>query len=191
MYRCAWANGSDIEKKYHDDIWGVPCYDDHELFKKLILDGMQAGLSWLTILKKQSDIEKAFDDFDIPKILLYDDDKVEALMQNPGIIRNRLKIKSVITNAKAFIDIQKSHQSFSNYLWSFVDFTPIDHQIKSMKDIPTRNDLSDKISKDLKEKGFKFCGTTIIYAYLQAIGIINDHETHCFRYADIKKSSTF
>jgi DNA-3-methyladenine glycosylase I len=186
MQRCAWANGSEIEKKYHDEIWGVPCRNDQELFKKLILDGMQAGLSWYIILKKQKDIEAAFDDFDMDKILKYDDAKVESLMSNPNIIRNRLKIKSVITNAKAFIEIQSMYGSFAKYLWAFVDDKPVDHQIQTIKDIPTRNELSDLISKDLKQKGFKFVGTTIIYAYLQAVGIINDHEINCFRYETLK-----
>lgn len=188
MKRCQWADGHPMLETYHDHVWGVPCYDDLELFKKLILDGMQAGLSWLIVLKKQKDIEEAFDHFDINRILTYDQDKIDALMNNPKIIRNRLKIQSVITNARAYLKIKAQYGSFSDYLWSFVDFKPIDNQIKHMREIPTRNELSDRISKDLKSHGFKFVGTTIVYAFLQAVGIINDHETSCFRYEAIKKS---
>lgn len=179
--RCNWAeNAPDFYQQYHDTEWGVPVYDDQVLFEFLVLEGMQAGLSWLTILGKRESMRKAFDQYDLKVIQQYDQKKIDQLLQNPGIIRNKLKVNSVITNAKAFQEVQKEFGSFSNYLWNFVDGKPVVTRWKSMKDMPVSTELSDRISKDLKRRGFKFVGTTIIYAYLQAVGVVDDHEEKCF-----------
>ena len=172
---------------YHDLEWGVPQHDDKTLFEFLILEGMQAGLSWNTILKKRENFRKAFDDFDYNKIAEYSEDNIEKLLQNSGIIRNRLKIQSVITNAKAFLAIQKEYGSFDKYIWSFVNYKPIVNTCSSLHDIPSNTELSEKISKNLKKRGFKFIGTTIMYAFMQAVGMVNDHTTYCFRYDEIKQ----
>ena len=179
--RCAWAeNASELDQKYHDEEWGVPVYDDSILFEFLVLEGMQAGLSWSTILHRRESMKKAFDNYNLQKITKYDQKKKEALLQDPGIIRNRLKVEAVVINAKLFTDIQKEYGSFANYLWAFVDGKPIVNNRKSSRDVPTSTPLSDEISKDLKKRGFKFVGTTIIYAYLQAVGVVNEHEECCF-----------
>ncbi len=180
MKRCFWVDeNSEIYIKYHDEEWGVPCHDDLKLFELLILECFQAGLSWITILKKREAFIKAFDNFDINKVANYDELKVEELMQNSAIIRCRGKIKAVILNANIFIKIQKEFGSFDKYIWSFTD----NKIIKNTDDrFPTSTPLSDKISKDLKKRGMKYVGTKIIYSYLQAIGVVNDHETTCFRY---------
>lgn len=178
--RCAWAGNDPLYIDYHDNEWGKPVRDDAKLFEMLILEGMQAGLSWITVLRKRDAYRKAFDGFDIDKIILYDDAKIEELMQNPGIIRNRLKINSVITNAKAFKAIQKEYGSFSAFLWDYVDNKPVQNNWTEMKDMPATSELSDCISKDLKTRGFKFVGSTIIYAYMQAVSLVNDHVTDCF-----------
>jgi DNA-3-methyladenine glycosylase I len=183
--RCTWARGSELEQIYHDNVWGRPCYDDNQLFRKLILDTMQAGLSWITILKKEKAFDEAFDGFDLQKIVAYDNQKISELMNNSGIIRNKLKILSVISNAKAFLDIQKAYGSFKDYLWAYVDFKPINHHIQSMDEIPAFTPLSVNISDDLKKRGFKFVGPTVVYAYMQAIGMVNDHEVSCDFYQDI------
>ncbi len=179
--RCGWAL-TEPNLTYHDTEWGVPQHDDNALFEKLILDGMQAGLSWEIILKKKENFRRAFDNFDIDKILAYDDEKIESLMQDSGIIRNRLKIKSVVTNAKAFREVQARYGSFDKFLWDYVDGEPIANSFHTLADVPTSTPLSDRISKDMKKLGFKFVGTTIIYAYIQAVGLVNDHTKDCFLY---------
>ena len=185
--RCEWALNSELMKNYHDKEWGVPQHDDMVLFEFLILEGMQAGLSWDTILKKRENFRKAFDNFDYIKIANYSEDKIEILLQNKGIIRNRLKIQSLISNAKAFLSIQNEYSTFDNYIWNFVNYKPIVNTWSSLNEIPSNTALSEKISKDLKKIGFKFIGTTIIYAFMQAVGLVNDHATYCFRYEEIKK----
>lgn len=183
IQRCSWAT-TDLYKEYHDNEWGKPVHDENKLFEMLILEGMQAGLSWLTILNKREAFRIAFDNFDCKKVALYDDAKIEELMQNSSIVRNRLKIKSAITNAQQFIKIQESYGSFDSFVWSYVDGKPILNQFQTETDIPARTALSDQISKDLKKLGFKFVGSTIIYAYMQAIGIVNDHVKGCHLYAN-------
>ncbi len=180
MKRCFWVDeNSQIYKDYHDNEWGVPKYDDHELFELLILESFQAGLSWLTVLKKRDAFRLAFDNFDVKKVANYDENKVNELLQNEGIIRSRSKINSAISNAKIFIQIQKEYGSFSKYIWSFTDGKIIKNKNDKFE---VSTPLSDKISKDLKKRGMKYVGTVIIYSYLQSIGIINDHETGCFKY---------
>ena len=177
--RCEWAEVSDLDRKYHDTEWGVPVHSDGELFEYLILEGAQAGLSWSTILKKREGYRLLFDQFDIEKISQYDQEKVEELMLDARIIRNRLKINSTITNAHAFIKVQKEFGSFSDYLWSYVDGKPMINKWETMADVPATTELSDKLSKDLKKRGFKFIGSTICYAFLQATGVIDDHLVSC------------
>ena len=180
MKRCRWVNEkSEIYVKYHDEEWGVPKYDDRELFELLVLESFQAGLSWLTILKRREDFRKAFDNFDVIKVSNYNQEKVEELVNNEKIIRCRGKITSTINNAKIFRQIQKEYGSFSNYIWGFTDNKIIQNEFDQL---PVSTPLSDKISKDLKKRGMKYVGTVIIYSYLQAIGIVNDHEKNCFRY---------
>lgn len=178
--RCAWAGDDELYCRYHDEEWGIPVHDDRKLFEMLILEGMQAGLSWITILRKRENYRKAFDGFDIDKILQYDDDKVASLMQDAGIVRNRLKIQSVLVNAKAFRAVQEAHGSFDSFLWAYVDGKPIRNIWREMAEIPAHTGLSDQISKDMKKLGFKFVGSTIIYAYMQAVGVVNDHVADCF-----------
>lgn len=181
--RCAWVNmKNEIYIKYHDKEWGVPVHDDNKLFELLILEGAQAGLSWETILNKRENYRKAFDEFDVRKVSKYTEKKEKELLQNEGIIRNRLKIKSAIQNAKVFLKIQKKFESFDKYIWNFVEGKQIKYKFKYINKIPTKTELSDKISKDLKKQGMNFVGSTIIYAYMQAIGLVNDHEINCFRY---------
>ena len=180
MKRCFWVDEkSEIYTKYHDEEWGVPKYDDRDLFELLILEGFQAGLAWITVLKKREAFRNAFDNFDVKKVSKYNEDKVNELMQNPGIIKSRNKIEAAINNAKIFMQIQKEFGSFSNYIWGFTD----NKVIKNMTDeFPVKTELSDRISKDLKKRGMKYTGSVIIYSYLQAIGVVNDHERGCFRY---------
>ena len=183
--RCQWISlKSPLYLKYHDEEWGVPVHDDKKLFAKLILDGAQAGLSWFTILKKRENYKKAFDDWDYVKIAMYGDKKINELLENEGIVRNRLKVGSTIKNAKVFIDIQKEFGSFDKYLWRFVGGKPIQNKFKKMSDLPAKTELSDTISKDLKERGMSFVGPTIIYSYMQAIGMVNDHTIDCFRFKE-------
>lgn len=179
--RCFWCKGDALYEEYHDREWGMPVKDDQKLFEMLILEGFQAGLSWLTILRRRPNFYKAFDDFDIQKILHYDDAKHEQLMQDERIIRNRLKIASVKTNAEAFCRVQREFGSFSSYIWGFTEGKTIRNTPKIREDIKASTPLSDKISKDLKKRGFKFVGSTIIYAYLQAVGIVDDHMEGCFK----------
>ncbi len=180
MKRCSWVDeNSQIYKDYHDNEWGVPKYDDRELFELLILEGFQAGLSWLTVLKKREAFRKAFDNFDVKKVAKYDENKIAELLQNEKIIRSRSKINSAILNAQIFIQIQKEFGSFSKYIWSFTEGKIIKNKDDKFK---VSTPLSDAVSKDLKKRGMKYVGTVIIYSYLQSIGIVNDHETTCFRY---------
>ena len=176
--RCGWAK-KELDIEYHDTQWGKPCYDDDELFEMLILEGFQAGLSWTTILNKRENFRKAFDKFNYKKIAKYNEKKFDELMLNEGIIRNKLKIHSSAINANKFMEVQSEFGSFSKYLWGFVDNKPIINKWKTLQEVPESTELSDKISKDMKKRGFKFVGTTIIYAYLQAVGVVNDHLTSC------------
>ena len=177
--RCQWVTEDPLYIRYHDEEWGRPEYDDRVLYEFLLLEGFQAGLSWITILRKRENFRKAFDNFDYRKIALYDDNKLEKLRQDKGIIRNRLKIKAAKTNAIAFMKVQKEFGSFSKYLWAFVNHKPIVNHWKSQSKVPASTELSDKISKDLKKRGFTFVGSTIIYAYLQSMGLVDDHEAEC------------
>lgn len=177
--RCPWCEKDDLYRSYHDNEWGKPVYDDATLFEFLVLESFQAGLSWYIILKKRENFRKAFDSFDYQKIAQYSDEKVAELMQNEGIIRNRLKILATINNAQRFMEVQQQFGSFSKYIWDFVDGKPIVNRPKTLQDVPATTELSDKIAKDLKKKGFKFLGSTVVYAHLQATGMINDHLEDC------------
>jgi DNA-3-methyladenine glycosylase I len=183
--RCKWCGNDPLYVKYHDSEWGFPVYEDTKLFEFLVLESFQAGLSWITILKKRENFRTAFDNFDYHKIALYDNNKYLSLLENDGIVRNKLKIKATINNAHQFLKIQEEFGSFSNYIWSFTDGKSLQNIFNSLKDIPTSTNLSDTISKDLKNRGFKFVGSTIIYAYMQAIGVVNDHTVDCFRYDEV------
>ena len=185
--RCAWVTDDPIYIHYHDTEWGVPIYDDRLLFEFLILEGAQAGLSWLTILKRRENYRLCFDHFNAEKIVNYDDQKYQALLETAGIIRNRLKIQSVITNAQAYLAIKKESSSFHDYIWQFVDGNPIHNHWKKHTDIPTTTAQSDAMSKDLKKRGFKFVGSTICYAYMQAVGMVNDHIKDCFKFDEMNK----
>jgi len=188
LKRCPWSEGSDQYIKYHDEEWGVPVFDDKTLFEFLTLETAQAGLSWSTILKRRENYKKAYDNYDIIKIASYDENKIQELLNNEGIIRYRLKIESSINNAKQFLKVQDEYGSFSNYLWSFVDHKPIINSWKKLSEVPAETELSKQIAKDLKSKGFKFVGSVTIYAYLQAVGVVNDQLTNCFKYKEIKYS---
>lgn len=177
--RCGWAQKNELMTKYHDEEWGKPLHDDQKLFEFLILEGMQAGLSWQTILNKREEFRKAYDGFDVLKVSEYGQDKIEELMLNPGIIRNRLKIEASVGNAKHFKEIVSEFGSFDKYIWSFVDHKPIVNNWKLLSELPAKTDLSDRISADLKKRGFKFVGSTIVYAHMQATGMVNDHLATC------------
>lgn len=179
--RCGWSN-TELYNDYHDNEWGRPIHDDRKLFEMLILEGMQAGLSWITVLNKREAFREAFDYFDVRKVAKYEENKVEELMQNEKIIRNRLKIKSAITNAKLFLKVQQEYGSFDSFIWSYVNHKPIQNHFSEISELPASTPLSDEISKDLKKMGFKFVGSTIIYAYMQAIGLVNDHVKKCYLY---------
>jgi len=183
--RCDWVGNDALYIAYHDEEWGVPVYDDAKLFEFLVLETFQAGLSWLIVLRKRENFRQAFDDFDYRKIAKYDDEKYEQLLHNQGIIRNRLKIKATISNAQAFMKIQKEFGSFSRYIWQFVGGKPIQNNFENMADLPAKTVLSDKISKDLKKRGFKFVGSTVLYAHMQATGMVNDHTIDCFRHREL------
>jgi len=183
--RCQWSSKDDLYIKYHDQEWGVPIYDDSSLFEFLILETFQAGLSWLTILRKRENFRAAFDNFDYKKIAQYDENKYNELMQNEGIIRNKLKIKAAISNAQAFMKVQAEFNSFSNYFWAFSGGKTITNQFETLKELPAKTELSDKISKDMKKRGFKFVGSTVIYAHMQATGMVNDHLVSCFRHKEV------
>ena len=184
-HKCGWCVGDPIYEAYHDEEWGVPVYDDDTLFEFLILETFQAGLSWITVLKKRENFRKAFDNFDYKTIADYGQDKIDELLQDAGIIRNKLKVNATVSNAKAFIEVQKEFGSFSDYIWGFTDGKPIKNTLKNYKDAPANTPLSDQISKDLKKRGFKFVGTTVVYAHMQATGMVNDHEVGCFRYNEV------
>ncbi len=179
--RCTWCSSSDLYKRYHDEEWGVPVYEDAIFFEFIILETFQAGLSWITILNKRENFRQAFDNFDCKKIATYSDDKVQELLQDPGIIRNKLKVRSAVSNAVAFIKVQQEFGSFSNYIWNFTDSKPIINNRKFLKEVPATTPLSDTISKDLKKRGFKFVGSTVVYAFMQATGIVNDHVEDCWK----------
>lgn len=183
--RCPWVGDNPLNIEYHDKEWGVPVHDDRLLFEFLILEGHQAGLSWLTILKKRNNYRKAFDFFNPARIAKYDRKKVDSLLQNEGIIRNRLKIQAAVQNAKTFLEVQKEFGSFDEYVWSFVNRKPVVKRWKNLKEIPAKTHLSDKMSKDLLKRGFKFVGSTICYAYMQAVGMVNDHTVDCFRFQEL------
>jgi len=178
--RCGWCEKDDLYRKYHDEEWGRPVYNDETIFEFLILESFQAGLSWYTILAKRENFRKAFDDFNYKKIAVYTEEKIEQLMNDPGIIRNRLKIKATVTNAQKFQEVQKEFGSFSEYIWGFVGGKPLDNSPKTLGDVPAVTDISDALSKDLKKRGFKFMGSTVVYAHMQATGMVNDHIENCF-----------
>jgi DNA-3-methyladenine glycosylase I len=186
--RCGWVSDDPLYQEYHDREWGVPLHDDRRLFEMIILEGAQAGLSWITVLKKRENYRLAFSQFDAQKIARYDGRKKRTLMNNAGIIRNRLKIDATIGNARSFLKIVEEHGSFSDYLWDFVDGRPIVNRWRKLSDIPVSTARSDALSKALKSRGFKFVGTTICYSFMQAVGMVNDHVTSCFRYAEVAKS---
>ena len=186
MKRCDWAGSDPLYHRYHDKEWGVPVHSDKKLFEFIILEGAQAGLSWITVLKKRQAYRQAFDRFDFNKVARYKEAKVKQLLNNAGIIRNQLKIRSAIKNALAFIEIRKEFGTFNKYIWQFVDNKPIQNAWKSMKELPATSRVSDELSKDLKNRGFNFVGSTIVYAHMQATGMVNDHTTDCFRYKDVK-----
>ena len=179
-HRCAWCEKDDLYRNYHDNEWGKPIYDDKTIFEFLILETFQAGLSWYTVLAKRENFRKAFDNFDYTKIAQYSDDKLNVLSEDVGIIRNKLKIKATVSNAQAFMMIQKEFGTFSKYIWNFVDGKPITNKLKTLKDVPSTSPISDALSKDLKKRGFKFVGSTVIYAHMQATGMVNDHVQDCF-----------
>ncbi len=186
MQRCSWCEGDELYEKYHDEEWGIPVYDDRELFEMLNLEGAQAGLSWITVLKKRETYRQAFDNFDPDKMALYDEYKRAELLQDPGIIRNKLKVNAFVVNAQLYLEMQSAAgrgegPSFSEFIWSFVDGAPVVNHPKSLADVPATTEQSDAMSKALKKKGFKFVGSTICYAFMQAAGLVDDHVSSCFR----------
>jgi DNA-3-methyladenine glycosylase I len=185
MKRCVWPGEDPLYISYHDTEWGVPLHDDRRLFEFLVLEGAQAGLSWITILRKRENYRKAFDHFDVEKVARYTPKKIDKLLQDPGIVRNRLKVESAVTNARAYLDVQEEFGSFDAYSWRFVDGAPIQNRWKTIKQIPPRTRESDAFSKDLKKRGFKFVGSTIVYAHMQACGMVNDHTVDCFRHSQL------
>ena len=184
-HRCGWCVGDPLYEAYHDEEWGTPVYDDDTLFEFLILETFQAGLSWITVLRKRENFRKAFDNFDYKKIATYKQNKIDALLQDAGIIRNKLKVNATITNAQSFIKIQEEIGSFSKYIWGFVNGKPIKNTLTDYRQGPASTALSDVLSKDLKKRGFKFVGTTVVYAHMQATGMVNDHEVGCFRHDEV------
>jgi len=186
--RCPWSMGSDMYRAYHDSEWGVPVHDDSRQFEFLILEGAQAGLSWSTILNKRDGYRAAYDNFDPVKVASYDERKTAQLLADPGIVRNRLKIAASINNAQRFLEVQNEFGSFDNYIWEFVGGSPIDHCFEKMSEVPATSPESDKLSKDLKKRGFRFVGSTIVYAHMQAAGLVNDHLVSCFRHAELAGS---
>ena len=183
--RCNWSTSNPLMIKYHDEEWGVPLHDDRKLFEFFVLEGFQAGLSWQIVLNKREGFRKAFDFFNPEIVANYDQQKMEELMNNTSIIRNRLKIAACVNNARRFLEVQKEFGSFDNYIWKFVDYKPVINRFTELSEIPAKTLLSDKISNDLKKRGFKFVGSTVIYAHMQATGMVNDHLTFCFRYQEI------
>lgn len=187
MQRCEWANSNPLETHHHDEDWGVPVHDDRMLFEMLILEGAQSGLSWATILAKRCGYQVAFDNFDATKIVKYTPKKMESLLNNKDIVRHKLKINATVENAKRFLEVQQEYGSFDAFMWSFVDGKPINNQWKSSSEVPSKSLESEAMSKSLKKKGFKFVGPTTCYAYMQAVGMVNDHEVSCFRYKEVLK----
>lgn len=185
--RCGWCVGDPLYEEYHDTEWGVPLYNDKKIFEFLILETFQAGLSWITVLRKRENFKKAFDHFEIEKVASYSEQKIESLLRDPGIIRNQKKIEASVSNARAFINIQKEFGSFSDYIWKFVEGKPLQNTFSSYKEAPSQTSLSKLISNDLKKRGFKFVGPTVIYAHMQATGMVNDHEITCFRHQEVKE----
>ena len=185
--RCPWCGSHSDYQHYHDTEWGVPVFNDVKLFETLLLETFQAGLSWLTILRKRENFRVAFDNFDVHKIAGYKAKKIDALCRDSGIVRNRLKINAAVNNANAFLNIQQSYRSFAQYIWSFVDHKPIQNSYRSLDEVPAKTALSDRISLSLKNHGFKFVGSTIVYAHMQATGMVNDHLVNCFRFEEVKK----
>lgn len=185
--RCEWCGDDPLYVSYHDEEWGVPVYDDRHHFEHLVLEGMQAGLSWLTVLKKRDNFRRAFVGFDVQKVARFTPAKVEKLLTDPGIIRNRMKVEAAVNNGKRFIEVQREFGSFMKYVWGFVDGRPVVNRWKTMGELPAKTPLAQEISKDLKQRGFKFVGPTIIYAHLQATGLVNDHVTSCFRHKEVQK----
>ena len=184
--RCAWAGDDPLYQRYHDREWGVPVHADRTLFEFLILEGMQAGLSWITVLKKRQAFREAFDGFDFNRVAAYEKGKISELLENPGIIRNRLKIHAAVGNARAFIRVREEFGTFNRYIWAFVDNKPQQNAWKSLQEMPAKTALAETISKDLKKRGFSFVGPTIVYAHMQATGMVNDHTTDCFRHRQVK-----
>ena len=184
VYRCEWSQKNEIYSKYHDEEWGKPLHDDQKLFEFLILEGMQAGLSWITILKKRDAFRASYEDFDVHKVARFDQQKVDELMSDSGIIRNKLKIEASINNARRFLEVVEEFGSFDSYIWGFVDHQPIVNHWTKLSEIPAKTELSDRISDDLKRRGFKFVGSTIVYSHMQATGMINDHLMDCFCHPD-------
>lgn len=187
QHKCGWCLGDPLYETYHDKEWGVPVNDDRTFFEFLVLESFQAGLSWITILRKRGNFREAFDAFDYRKIANYDDKKIEQLLQNEGIIRHKLKVKAAVTNARAFMKIQKEFGGFSAYVWAFVGGKAQQHEVENYKNAPATTPESEALSKDLKKRGFKFMGPTVAYAFMQATGLVNDHELSCFRYAEVKQ----
>jgi DNA-3-methyladenine glycosylase I len=187
LVRCPWCAGSDLYRAYHDKEWGVPVHDDRIHFEFLVLEGAQAGLSWSTILNKRANYRRAFDGFDVAKVARYTAARIAKLLQDPGIVRNRLKVESAVHNAQAFLRVQEEFESFDAYVWRFVDGGPIQNRWRTLKQLPAKTAVSDMLSKDLKQRGFKFVGSTIIYAHMQATGLVNDHLVDCFRYARVAR----
>jgi DNA-3-methyladenine glycosylase I len=187
--RCGWHGEDPIYVDYHDTEWGVPVHDDRTLFEMIVLDGAQAGLSWITILKRRDSYREAFDNFDARKVAVYDERKIAELLENPGIIRNRLKVNSAVQNARAFLEVSEEFGAFDKYIWQFVGHKPVQNSRKSLKHIPAKSKESDDMSKDMKKRGFSFVGSTICYAFMQAAGMVNDHIVDCFRYEEVKKMS--
>ena len=185
--RCKWCESNELDRTYHDKEWGVPVYDDQKLFEMLILEGAQAGVSWHVVLQKREHYKKVFADFNIDKLAKFTDKKLEKALTDPGLIRNRLKIFSVRSNAIACKAVQQEYGSFASYIWSFVDGKPIQNKRKNMSQVPAKTAISSKMSRDLKKRGFKFIGETICYAYMQGVGMVNDHTTDCFRYKEVAK----
>lgn len=187
LKRCGWCVGDPLYEAYHDTEWGVPVLDDQTLFEFLILETFQAGLSWITILRKRENFREALDGFNYEKIANYSEEKIEELLLNAGIIRNKLKVRATVTNAQAFIKVQEEFGSFSGYIWKFVQGKPINNMVVNYKEMPPTTSISDALSKDLKKRGFKFVGSTVIYAHMQATGMVNDHEVSCFRHKEVKQ----
>ena len=188
LNRCTWCLGDPLYEHYHDTEWGLPCFDDEKLFEFLILESAQAGLAWITILRKREGYRQAFANFNPNKVAKFDQQTVDILLENQDIVRNKMKIESAINNAKVYLELQQKHGSFANYLWRFVDGTPIQNQWQNEKQIPASTALSDRISKEMKKLGFRFFGKTICYAYMQAIGMVNDHTVSCFRHSEHQKA---